>query len=133
MPERDNVRTRKHWIASSKDFLEIPHRKPGDLLPVVREHGLKRRDVLQFRFFMANRWHTIQSVDHLRVHRMLDPERVITRLVAIFTSGHHWIPPTSSLVGAVVQPRSTFRGSERGFLRTHRAPTNRPDPNRRSS
>jgi hypothetical protein len=47
---------------------------------------------------------------------------VITRLVAIFTSGHHWIPPTSSLVGAVVQPRSTFRGSERGFLRTHRAP-----------
>jgi hypothetical protein len=58
-------------------FLEVSQGKPGDRLAVAREHCLERRDVLELRFFFDHRRDTFEAVEHLRVHRMLDPERAV--------------------------------------------------------
>jgi hypothetical protein len=44
---------------------------------VAGEHGLERFDVLESRPLGDNRWDALQSIDHLRVHGMLDPERAV--------------------------------------------------------
>jgi hypothetical protein len=60
-----------------KDFLEVPQTEFGYRLPIARECGLERLDVLEFRLVCDHRRNTFETVDHLRVHRMLDPERAV--------------------------------------------------------
>ena len=57
-----------------EDLLEVLHRELGDRLPVARQHGLEGLDVLQLRLLRHHRRHAVEAVDHLRVHRMLDPD-----------------------------------------------------------
>ena len=60
-----------------ENLLELAHRELGDRLAVAGEHGLERLDVPELRLLRHHRRHAVQAVDHLRVHRMLDPERAV--------------------------------------------------------
>ena len=60
-----------------EDLLEVVHREFGDRLPVAGEHGLERLDVRQLRLRLDQRRHAVEAVDHLRIHRMLDPQRAV--------------------------------------------------------
>jgi hypothetical protein len=46
-------------------------------LAITRHHGFKRLDFCQVRLFLHDHGHPIQTVEYLRVHRMLDPERAV--------------------------------------------------------
>jgi len=60
-----------------KDFLQIRHRQLGRCLAVPREHGLERLHARKFRFGLDHRRHALQAIDHLRIHRVLDPDRAV--------------------------------------------------------
>jgi hypothetical protein len=70
-----------------------------------------------------------QTISGFRTERWRTPAAEVGQQ---FTSGHPWLPPTSSFVGDVVPLRSIVRGSEKGFLLMHREPIDRPGRDRRS-
>src|SRR6266511_652989 len=60
-----------------EDLLEVAHRELRYRLAVAGEHGLERLGVPELRPLRRHRRDALQAVDHLRVHRMLDPQRAV--------------------------------------------------------
>ena len=52
-------------------------RQLGDRLAVARHHRLERLDLRELGLRLDERRHALEAVHHLRVHRMLDPQRAV--------------------------------------------------------
>jgi hypothetical protein len=55
--------------------VELLHRGPVTVEQF--QHGAEGRDLGQFRLSFDQRRHALQAKHHLRIHRMLDPERAV--------------------------------------------------------
>ncbi len=60
-----------------ENLLKVLHREFRHCLPVAGEDTIERLDVLEFRFLFYQRRHALQAIHHLRVHRVLNPERAV--------------------------------------------------------
>ena len=85
---------RRHAGESRRqDLFEVLHRQFGDRLLVTRQDSLEGLDVLQRWLLFDDSGNTIQAVNHLGVHRMLDPQ------CAVLVEGHDAIFGRNELRG----------------------------------
>ena len=60
-----------------EDLFQVRHREFGDCCMVTGQNRFEGFDVLQFRLLRDHRWNAVEAVGHLRVDRMLDPQRAV--------------------------------------------------------
>jgi hypothetical protein len=72
-----NVSTGHSAQRRGEEFLEVLHRKLRDRLAVARHYRLEWLDVRELGLCLDYRRHALEAVHHLRIHRMLDPQRAV--------------------------------------------------------
>jgi hypothetical protein len=60
-----------------EDLFEVFHGQAGDRLAIARHHGFEGLDVRKLRPLLDHGGHAVETIDHLAVHRLLDPQRAV--------------------------------------------------------